>query len=96
MTIQDHLRAKRADRTLVAACRRLGGDVQQHVGLEAAAAALGFRRWNDLVHDPDGHGFRPWSDGRCRARVHELVPDVDGALLDGAIAELHARMGGVA
>lgn len=85
--------AKHAAKIFVKACREQGEDIAQHVGLEASAAALGFRRWNDAVAALELGDQRTWSHARFRARFLELAPGIEPAILDTATAILQSKWG---
>jgi hypothetical protein len=83
--------AKRGAKILVKACRALGDDVQQHVGLEAIAAGFGFHRWNELTAQLGVGADRVWSMERCRSRMIELLPGIETDVLDGALTVLATK-----
>ncbi|TCP65356.1 hypothetical protein [Sphingomonas sp. PP-CE-1G-424] len=83
--------AKRGAMILVKACRALGDDVQQHVGLEAIAAGCGFHRWNELTAQLGVSADRVWSEERCRSRMIELLPGIETDVLEGALTVLATK-----
>lgn len=85
--------AKRGAMILVKACRALGDDVQQHVGLEAIAAGFGFHRWNKLTAQLGVGVDRVWSMERCRSRMLELLPGIETDVLGGALTVLVTKWG---